>query len=86
MAHLIDNIGADNVKFTTRELQDFTKELNIIQILQINVKEKLSSASKTYRSILFLKEDLHNELIQIYTELLEKNSQKLIPFHFKEKN
>ncbi len=32
MAHMMDNIGADNVKFTATELQDFTKELKTIQI------------------------------------------------------
>lgn len=32
MAHLMDNIGADNVKFTATELEDFTTELNNIQI------------------------------------------------------
>jgi aryl-alcohol dehydrogenase-like predicted oxidoreductase len=32
MAHLIDNIGADSVNFSTTELQDFTKELNTIEI------------------------------------------------------
>lgn len=32
MAHLMDNIGADNVKFTATELEDFKTELNKIQI------------------------------------------------------
>lgn len=32
MAHMLDNIGADNVKFTPSELVEFTKELNTIQI------------------------------------------------------
>ncbi len=32
MAHLMDNIGADNVKFIATELEDFTTELNSIQI------------------------------------------------------
>lgn len=32
MAHLMDNIGGDNVKFTAAELQEFNKELNNIQI------------------------------------------------------
>ncbi|MBS1738639.1 MAG: aldo/keto reductase [Bacteroidetes bacterium] len=32
MAHLMDNIGGDNVKFSSSELQEFNKELNNIQI------------------------------------------------------
>lgn len=32
MAHLMDNIGADNAKFTVAELQEFNTELNDIQI------------------------------------------------------
>jgi Predicted oxidoreductases (related to aryl-alcohol dehydrogenases) len=32
MAHLMDNIGGDNVKFTAAELQEFNTELNNIQI------------------------------------------------------
>ncbi|KAF1853357.1 aldo/keto reductase [Elizabethkingia miricola] len=32
MAHLMDNIGGGNVKFTAAELQDFNTELNSIQI------------------------------------------------------
>ena len=32
MAHMKDNIGANNVKFTKNELEEFTKELNSIQI------------------------------------------------------
>lgn len=32
MAHLMDNIGGENVKFTAAELQEFNKELNNIQI------------------------------------------------------
>ena len=33
MAHLKDNIGANNVKFTASELQEFNNELNAIQII-----------------------------------------------------
>lgn len=33
MAHLKDNIGTYNVKFTASELQEFTNELNAIQII-----------------------------------------------------
>ncbi|WP_136669416.1 aldo/keto reductase [Flavobacterium sp. H122] len=32
MAHMKDNIGANNVKFTSNELQEFNKELNTIHI------------------------------------------------------
>jgi aryl-alcohol dehydrogenase-like predicted oxidoreductase len=32
MAHLMDNIGSGNIKFTPVELQDFNRELNNIQI------------------------------------------------------
>lgn len=32
MSHMKDNIGANNVKFTASELQEFNKELNTIQI------------------------------------------------------
>jgi aryl-alcohol dehydrogenase-like predicted oxidoreductase len=32
MAHLMDNIGGDKVKFSSSELQEFNKELNNIQI------------------------------------------------------
>ena len=32
MAHMMDNIGANDVKFTSTELQSFNKELNAIQI------------------------------------------------------
>lgn len=33
MAHMIDNIGANTIKFTSTELQEFTNELNTIQII-----------------------------------------------------
>ena len=33
MAHMKDNIGANNVKFTASELQEFNNELNAIQII-----------------------------------------------------
>ncbi|MNR11000.1 L-glyceraldehyde 3-phosphate reductase [compost metagenome] len=33
MAHMLENIGAQNVKFTTAELKDFNKQLDAIQIL-----------------------------------------------------
>ena len=32
MAHLMENIGANNVKFSSTELKAFTEELNTIQI------------------------------------------------------
>jgi hypothetical protein len=32
MAHLMDNIGGDKVKFTSSELKDFNTELNQIPI------------------------------------------------------
>ncbi len=32
MAHMKENIGANKVKFTSNELQEFAKELNAIQI------------------------------------------------------
>ena len=33
MAHMLENIGADNVKFTTDELKEFNKQLDAIPIL-----------------------------------------------------
>ncbi|MDP3680085.1 MAG: aldo/keto reductase [Flavobacterium sp.] len=33
MAHMLENIGADNVKFTTDELKEFNKQLDTIPIL-----------------------------------------------------
>ena len=32
MAHMLENIGANDVKFTTTELAEFNKQLNVIQI------------------------------------------------------
>lgn len=32
MAHLLDNIGAEKIKFSTTEMQDFNNELNTIKI------------------------------------------------------
>ncbi|MFV5693670.1 aldo/keto reductase [Flavobacterium sp. LT1R49] len=33
MAHMLENIGAENIKFTTAELKEFNKQLDAIQIL-----------------------------------------------------
>jgi aryl-alcohol dehydrogenase-like predicted oxidoreductase len=33
MAHMLENIGAENIKFTAAELKEFNKQLDVIQIL-----------------------------------------------------
>jgi aryl-alcohol dehydrogenase-like predicted oxidoreductase len=33
MAHMLENAGADNVKFTANEFQELSKELDVIKIL-----------------------------------------------------
>ncbi|WP_264522464.1 aldo/keto reductase [Flavobacterium sp. N2469] len=33
MAHMLENTGASQINFTSRELEDFNKELDVIKIL-----------------------------------------------------
>lgn len=46
MAHMTENIGANNVKFTTSELQEFNNQLNAIQILGERLPEFVLQFSK----------------------------------------